>query len=124
MKRRSEAGGAASKTQGRKTAKLKRRNVPGDMARRSSSAAGAQGQVTRLTRELNEALERQMAASEVLHVISRSQGDAQPVFASVLANAVRLCEANFSVLLLNEGETLSSLCTRSRSRTPSICLTK
>jgi GAF domain-containing protein len=104
MKRRSGAGGAAPKPPGHTPARLKRRNVPHDVARRSSSAAGAEGEVTRLARELNEALEREVAASEVLRAISSSQGDLQPVFASVLANAVRLCDANFSVLLLNEGE--------------------
>jgi len=103
MKRRSEAGRAAP--QGGKTAKLKRRKVPDDVARRSSPAAKTGEEVTRLRRELNEALEREAAASEVLHVISGTPGDLQPVFASVLANAVSLCEANFSVLLLKEGQT-------------------
>ncbi len=111
MKRRSGPVGAPAKTQGRKTTKLKRRNVPDDVARRNSSAAEAVGEVTRLTRELNEAREREVAASEVLHVISSSQEDLQPVFASVLANAVRLCEANFSVLLLNEGTTFRPVAT-------------
>ena len=105
MKRRSVAGGAASKARGRKTTKLKRRNVPNNVAPRGSYAAGAQREVGRLTRELNEALERQAASSEVLHIISNSQGDLQPAFTSLLGNAVRLCEANFSVLLLNEGGT-------------------
>jgi two-component system NtrC family sensor kinase len=58
---------------------------------------------TRLLNELKQSLERQTAISEVLQVISSSPGDLQPVFASVLANAVGLCEANFSVLLLNTG---------------------
>jgi GAF domain-containing protein len=57
----------------------------------------------RLLNELKQSLERQTAISEVLQVISSSPGDLQPVFASVLANAVGLCEANFSVLLLNAG---------------------
>jgi len=105
MKRRSRTGGATFKVRGRKTAKLTRPNVPNEGARRNSPAAETGGEVTRLTRELNEALEREAAASEVLHVISGTQGDLQRVFASVLANAVRLCEANFSSLLLKEGDT-------------------
>src|SRR5262245_32667989 len=55
------------------------------------------------TRELAEALEQHAATSEVLSVISSSSGDLQPVFEAILANATRICEANFGNLLLYEG---------------------
>jgi len=55
------------------------------------------------TVELAEALEQQMATSEVLEVISSSPGDLQPVFKSMLNNALRICEAKFGQLLLFDG---------------------
>ena len=61
-------------------------------------------QLEKYRRELAEAREQQTATSEVLRVISGSPGDLRPVFEAILANAARLCEAEFSNLLLAEGD--------------------
>jgi len=57
----------------------------------------------RLFNETKEALAQQTATSEVLEVISSSPGDLQPVFKSMLNNALRICEAKFGQLLLFDG---------------------
>jgi hypothetical protein len=58
------------------------------------------------TRELTESLEQQTATSEVLKVISSSPGDLQPVFGSMLQNAVRICDAKFGNIYRWDGDAL------------------
>jgi signal transduction histidine kinase len=56
--------------------------------------------------ELRVALDQQTATGEILHVISRSQTDVQPVFDTIVRSAVRLCDGLFSALCQFDGELL------------------
>jgi signal transduction histidine kinase len=106
MRRHSKAG---SNPRRRKTAP-KRRHAP-KPARRRSAAPSPAAKIARLRRELNEASELQKATSEVLRVIASSTGDLEGVFATILANAVRVCDAYSGAINRWDGETLQLIAT-------------
>jgi len=57
------------------------------------------------TRELTESLEQQTATSEILGVISSSPTDVQPVFDTILTDALRICESHYGAIFRFDGET-------------------
>ena len=62
------------------------------------------GALTQAHAQVSEALEQQTATSEILRVISRSPTDVQPVFDTIVRNAVRLCDGLFSSVYQFDGE--------------------
>ena len=58
----------------------------------------------RLEKTLADSLEQQTALSEILRVISQSPTDAQPVFDTIVAHALRLCDAPASGVYRFDGE--------------------
>jgi GAF domain-containing protein len=98
MRRRSRASSKLANARSRKAKTLK-------AARHSSSSlADQETEVARFRRERDEALERETATSQVLRLISKSPGNLELVFRSIVENATRICEAKFGVLTLSEGD--------------------
>src|SRR5215469_11403108 len=101
MRRRSRASQPA-KARRRKAEGSKRRSAAA--ARVSSSHGGQETKVARLTRELNEALDRQAATAEILRLISSSPTGVQPVFDTIVRNFVSLCGSVFGSIYTFDGE--------------------
>src|SRR5947209_8839912 len=64
---------------------------------------------TRLVNELRESLQQQTATADVLKVISRTAFELQPIFDTLVENAVRLCEAERAFLFRFDGKLLRSV---------------
>jgi two-component system, NtrC family, sensor kinase len=60
----------------------------------------------RLFNATKESLERQTATSEILRVIAGSPTDVQPVFATIMENALRLCSAQTAAVMTFDGHVI------------------
>src|SRR6516162_1222887 len=106
MRRRSRAGDERTKPQRNKAVKPNRRSATESVDPCGSSVAGQETEVARLTRELNEARQQQIATADVLKVISRSSTDVQPVFDMIAESARRLCDGQFCFVYRFDGQLL------------------
>src|SRR5262249_34460710 len=100
--------GAIQVTSSRKGAKSRKHGLKSRSTRTKARARVGQvrkprtdleRQLETYKRELNEARAQQAATSEVLRLISSSPGGLESVFTSILENALRICEAQFGMLI-------------------------
>ena len=104
MKRRSSAGSKPAKPRVPKRSMPKRDKASKAARNRGASIAGQETVVARLTRERDEALLRETANFEILRLISKSPGDLELVFRTILEHATSICNANFGTLFRFDGE--------------------
>ena len=102
MKRRSKVRATAAKARRPKSTKLKYRGAPNEAMGVAFPARIGEGEIARLTRELNEERKQRTATSEVLHLLRGSHGDLNRLFDAILSNATKLCQASFGALFLCE----------------------
>src|SRR5262249_39430907 len=88
----------------RRGAKSRKPKVEAKLPVTAKSRKNEGSRVRDLETRLAEALEQQTATAEILRVISNSPTDVQPVFDTIVQNAVRLCNGMFSALFREDGE--------------------
>ncbi|MGB9044512.1 MAG: GAF domain-containing protein, partial [Pseudolabrys sp.] len=92
-------------------AKRRRSTAGSKVHKTTAGVADLRGHLDRCTRELDDALQQQMATSEVLSIIRQSPANAQPVFDAIVKSATRLCGAIFGVVYLCDEDRLRIVAT-------------
>src|SRR5262249_19026848 len=101
--RQRKKGGKSLKSRSRKHPRLSNAS---DNPRLRPWASPNKTEVARLAHELERERERQVATAEILRVIRRSPSDVQPVFETIVRNAVALCGGLFANVFRFDGELL------------------
>jgi len=100
MRRRNAASGQPAKNRDLQATRPKARKA----ATAPPSTDHSPEQFDRLKRERDEALEQQRATAEILRLIRTSPADLQPIFETIVRNAVSLCGSLFANVFRFDGE--------------------
>src|SRR5688572_5656507 len=96
------------RTAGKVKVRRHKASTPKALRRRSSSSAGRETNVARLSRELSEACEQQAATAEILNVISNSPTDTQPVFNAIVQSGSKLFPGALVSVALRYGDRINA----------------
>jgi signal transduction histidine kinase len=105
MRQRSNRDSKPTKTRAGKTAAPKRSHLS-KSARHQSPGVTSEKEITKLTRDRDEAREQQRATAEILRAIRNSPADVQPVFEMIVRSAVSLCGSLYANVFRFDGELL------------------
>jgi signal transduction histidine kinase len=84
-----------------RASKARKPEAKANAARTPRKRAG--GGVRTVAQRLSDALAQQAATAEILRVIGQSRSDTQPVFDTIAASALRLCDGVFSAVFRFDG---------------------
>jgi GAF domain-containing protein len=112
--KRAKAGGKIGRLRSRAPAAKRRRNAPkAALSRRSTTSR--ETEISRLTRERDEALEQQRATSDVLRAISDSPIDVASTLGAIAESVARLLHVTDAEIMRVEGNLLRSVAKYGRS---------
>jgi two-component system NtrC family sensor kinase len=104
MGRHTKTVGKPAKKRNPAGATAKPRRAPKPEQAHGPSLVNRESRAARLTRELQEALERQAATADILQIIASSPSDVQPVFDALADRAMRLLDCWSVIVTRFDGE--------------------
>ena len=105
----------AAKTRRRKRLTLKQRSASKAPHRNNFSPPKEGKNFARLSRELNEAFEQQVATADILNIINSSPTDTQPVFEAIVQSLLKLFPDALISLALRYGDRINAAAVADRN---------
>jgi len=94
----------------------RRKRKAGKAAKAGRRTPRRDGATGKLRQDYRAVIEQQAASAEILRAMSRSPGDAKPVFQAIVDKAHRLCAADYSVVYRYDGSMITVAADRQMGR--------